>query len=299
MKRTIFLAIVWIGICFFGSGQTYLSENNKWTEYVINIQSNYITAKNQYWTAGDTIINGQTYKKIVTHPRPWPEIGDNGYIGAIREDNGKVYAILRWGESEFLLYDYTIQVGDVIRSTSPEGYLSCPLTVTQINEITLETGKKRKRFFLDEGITWIEGIGSTGGLFHDAMWHATNYTVSYLVCFQNDNIPIYIDDVHCLDRKCCEIIPGGETDIPQISTNKEVVVFPNPTSGTFFLSLPSSNCKHILIRILDNLGCEIYKQLHATSESIEVNISGYSSGSYYVIALDNESSLISYKIIKN
>jgi hypothetical protein len=208
-----------------------ITNNSVWTEYDINIQSNYIVSKHQYWTANDTVIHGLTYTKIVDKDR---------YLGAIREENGKVYAYLNYGEymvmeDEFLLYDFTVEAGDVITSTASEGALSDPdgITVLQVDEITLENGEKRKRIFFDKTEPWIEGIGSIRGLFHDTMWLLTNYTVSYLVCFQQNDISLYVDTDKCLDEKCCENIttPDSQNVFPESDAIWNIHAFRN---GDFF-----------------------------------------------------------------
>jgi hypothetical protein len=113
--------IYWF-ICYFTTTvcQAQIVDNVVWTEYNINTQSNYIVSKHQYWTANDTVIQGFTYTKVIDKDR---------YLGAIREENGKIYARLEYYsnmgfEDEFLLYDFTVEVGDVIKSTALEGALS-------------------------------------------------------------------------------------------------------------------------------------------------------------------------------
>jgi hypothetical protein len=272
--------------------QPYFS-NNTWTEYRINTQYNSITSKQQYWTANDTVINGKNYKKIVDR---------DGYIGAIREENGKVYARLNYGDyyyenDEFLLYDFIVHVGDVIKSTALEGALSYPdgITVREIDEIELENGEKRKRFFFDETEAWIEGIGSVNGLFQDAMSQPTNFNVSYLVCFQNNDAPLYVNMEKCLDGKCCENL-SSNLDIPY--SNNESVCFPNPTQGIVKIVLPESHGKKcISIKIVDNMGKIVQTLLVSDKESIEIDLSGYASGIYY-IAVDFDKSSTLYKVIK-
>lgn len=71
------------------------------------------------------------------------------------------------------------------------------LTVIPTDEITLENGENRKRFIFDQTEPWIEGVGSVGGLFHDAMALLTGYNVSCLICFKQNNIPLFINTEKC------------------------------------------------------------------------------------------------------
>ncbi len=293
MKRTILLAIVWIGVCFSGIAQTDFSESNRWTEYRINIQNNSIVGKSQYWTAGDTIINEQTYKKIVSNP--W-YIGHDGYIAAIREDNEKVYVMPGLGfgyelEEEFLLYDYTVQVGDIITSTAPYGVLSYPLTVMQIDDITLETGEKRKRFILDYGVIWIEGIGSTSGLFNDAMEHPTNYNVSYLVCFKQGDEILYRNGEWCQFNNCCDDITN---DAVKFSSAAKTIM--TQDNNRIIIDFSETFSGETILRLFDATGRIVHTNT-TNQDSFELNISGYPQG-VYLISIQNGSNIEYFKFVK-
>ena len=222
MKTKIHLIATFLLLGIY-AGQAQMTDNAVWTEYTINIQyTNYIVAKSQYRIAGDTILNGHTYKKVIDNK--------DLCIGAIREENGKIYACLEVAYGyyllgdEFLLYDFTLQVGDIIKSTASEGALSYPdgLTVIQIDTVTLENGEKRKRFFFNGTDPWIEGIGSTSGLFADATAHPTNYTVVDLVCFKKGNEILYVNEEWCQSNNCCDDLPSGIIDISSATKTKTV-----------------------------------------------------------------------------
>ena len=267
-----------------------------WTECTINLLNNSIASKSQYWTTDDIIVDGYTYTKVVNKDR---------YLGAIREENGKVYALLEyggyWDSGEFLLYDFTVQVGDVIKSTAIEGALSYPdgMTVIQIDEIILETGEKRKRFFFDITEPWIEGIGSTSGLFHDAKEHPTNYRVSYLVCFQQDNTPIYVNTEKCLDGRCCEELTNDDVAISNYQIDNGSI-YPNPTKGITQITLPFEDTqKHLSIQILDSFGRILQNKVVPYQKQIEIDLSEYPSGLYCIaITSEGSNSFISYKVVK-
>jgi len=294
MKTKIcFIAIFLLGIYYITQAQTM--NNAVWTEYRINFQyTPFVESKYQYWIDGDTIINAQTYKKVVSNPKPWL-VGDDGYVGAIREDNGKVYAIPFYPSvnDEFLLYDYTVQVGDVITSTAPEGVLSYPLTVAQVDEITVENGEQRKRIFLDYQIVWIEGIGSTNGLFNDAMWHSANFTSLRLVCFKQDDETLYRDAEWCQSNNCCADIG---TDIPTTSTfwDSETILTQNNNQIT--LDFPEVFTGKTTIRLFDATGCFLFEEM-TIQKSFEKDISNLSKG-IYLISIQNGNNVEYIKLIK-
>lgn len=90
----------------------------------------------------------------------------NGIIieksGYIREDTiqKKVYFLIN--EEEFLIYDFSLQVGDVFTTYGWE--------VENIDSILLDDGQYRKRWVYWQDNFWIEGIGSSLGLIHQD-WH--------------------------------------------------------------------------------------------------------------------------------
>lgn len=122
--------------------------------------------------SGDTIIENQTYQKLVT---PYVQISITGgctqqnfpgYQGAIRQDiiNKKVFFVPPAQSSELLLYDFTMETGDTIK-----GYLatfnSPPDVVAEIDSVLIGDNY-RKRWSINPcyDIYLIEGVGSTFGL---------------------------------------------------------------------------------------------------------------------------------------
>ena len=118
-----------------------------------------------YSIGEDTIYNGEIWKSFHV---------DGEYYGAIREQDGQLW-IYPSKENQFglrrnvptLLYDFTLQVGDVIythdfypgyiKEFSPEEfdeYSLYPITVKDVFEMN-----GRKVINLEHGIQWIEGIG--------------------------------------------------------------------------------------------------------------------------------------------
>ena len=296
MKTKICVIIIFL---LFGTYTTHaqMMENSVWTEYRINIEwSPRIVSKRQYWIAGDTIISGQTYKKIVENEDAGHN-GPNGYVGAIREDNGKIYARLWYWEmacgweKESLLYDFTVQVGDIVTSTAPEGQLSYPLTVTQIDEITLETGEKRKRFFFDRAGPWIEGIGSLLGLFNEAMWHMTDYTTKRLVCFKQGDEILYQNEDWCQSNDCCADL---SVSIKNPLSNIKTIVYRD--DNQIIINFPEAFSGETTIQLFDATGRIVFAKT-TLQNSFELNTSNYPQG-IYLISIRNGNNVEYSKLIK-
>ncbi len=120
-----------------------------------------------YWIEGEFEFNGNLYKGLyqdISYPY-WDPPYNNYYVPKellyyVREDNRKVYVWYK--DKEYLWYDFTLEVGDVLRLE--EGLfglgkdLTTPIKVT--GEMTIG-GKSRKYIDLDVGEyrSWVEGLG--------------------------------------------------------------------------------------------------------------------------------------------
>ena len=92
----------------------------------------------------------------------------------LREENNKILVYSTAQKKDLVLYDFTLNVGDslsrlyvdyelssVVDYDNDEWGLS-PLVVTEVSIITLLDGKEYKKWTFDNGIEYVEGIGSFG-----------------------------------------------------------------------------------------------------------------------------------------
>ncbi|MBA3971394.1 MAG: hypothetical protein H0X46_04505, partial [Bacteroidetes bacterium] len=203
MKKLLLLLFTFLA--FFAKGQTFVyhpfpDSVAVWNFYVylpcpeiVSLQENYSIA-----ITGDTIIGGLLYQKLFT-----PHIIKSydtticggeypGYKGATRQDttNKKVFFIYPSDTAEYLLYDFTMQLGDTVKgitATSPND------TVLSIDSI-LVGGSYRKRWNINPyfNISFIEGIGSTYGLIESSPGYAIGTFPYYgLQCFSQDGTTLY------------------------------------------------------------------------------------------------------------
>ena len=115
--------------------------------------------------AGDTIIGGFTYKKILT---------DGVYCAALRQDGEKIYMQLDDdGVDERLLYDFGLKIGDMFGALEGEQLQLLVIDTIEVNDVRYKRMKfwKPERYAQSEGKIdtngwnecWIEGIGSSHG----------------------------------------------------------------------------------------------------------------------------------------
>ena len=146
-----------------------LEEGKTWhyTDY------NWATGKTYTFTeklSGDSIVNGVTYMKYVSHDQSAPDV-------LLREDGGKVYKYDSQKQAETLLYDFTMSVGECVFTQTNVGR-TWGMMVSAVGKTDFG-GKERKVLTIcewdgqwgddvniihDISQVWVEGMGSAGGL---------------------------------------------------------------------------------------------------------------------------------------
>ena len=153
-----------------------------------------------YYLQGDTIINDTTYQAC------WRNNGE--YFGGIRKSTNGQQVYYRPKEplvitepaepSEYLLYDFDVQVGDSLRAFD----CSCPLccdyegcdptlnTKWEVLETSIIDGRKHVRVRGGQRghtIEWIEGIGTRNIFFEDPEYDVVyGEEVTYALCATDD-----------------------------------------------------------------------------------------------------------------
>ena len=131
-----------------------------------------------YQMEGDTTINQQSYTKLVFSDSDYSTT-EKWYSGALHfTDDKKVY--IYYDNTEYLLYDFGVQVGDTLEIFAGVDYYNfhktCPHVVTGVSKLNDgrlqicldaivrdETMNQEKKF----SKTWIEGVGSVDGIIHN------------------------------------------------------------------------------------------------------------------------------------
>ena len=193
----------------------------------------------------DTLINGVNYQKLVQFHQERFQCSNiithsnQKTVGFYRNDiaNRKVWLRLPNANSDTLLYDFNLQVGD----TMPESYLN-DLNFGQVKIIDsiryrLISDRWRRVFYYN-GICngandvqfLIEGIGKTDGAFKaiEPCFLGAEYTV--LGCHSINSTRVFPDS-----GSICKLVTGIEKQ----NKEKNLLVFPNPTNGQIFLTLSS------------------------------------------------------------
>ena len=270
-KSTILLLLV---ICSgITIGQTLIDTNKIWN--VVKCVNMGPCWTESYKFEGDTSINGNLYKKLLSSPDS--TLSSWYYYGAFREDGtGKVYTII--DSEEILFYNFDLEPGDdfILHWAG----LNITMNVEQVDSVTLLSGETRKRITFNDnfGEEWIEGMGSIFGLpfvSYPQYWFDLNHELSCFVengelKYQNWNYDI------------CWFSTVG---IKEKQTEQNWTIAPNPFDKT---------CKATSGNQLEN-NCEVKI----------LNLQGNRIATYYIyseeteIGRDLRKGFYMYQIIEN
>lgn len=187
---------------------------SQFNKFLLDSNAYFSVSSFKFIFSGDTIINNYTYKKV------YLQIGDSivdsnksDYYASVREDtlHEKIYCIQKDDGIERLIADFNVSSGDTISIYSfwPTLYEAIEDTVV-IHSVgyCMINGKKYKQISIDnkyrlnqnEIETWIEGIGSSYGLFfpkgNRGIIDAEENP--YLLC-------IHLDDTLFYQTNICEV----------------------------------------------------------------------------------------------
>ena len=249
-----------------------------------------------FFTGADTVLEGITYKISYAFPMhseppndgkcpPYavsPVSGD--YQHYIREDTvaRKVYIYypIFWYPSDQVLYDFSLQPGDSLRST----YQGTEV-VTSVDSVQIATGEYQKRFTLyrpTEGYRYyIEGIGGQQGLF-TTLFTFESYGI--FLCLKENGVSLW--------GNTCN---SWFTDVPEQKEMKPVI-FPNPSADMVTIDCNDSRGNLKIIEITGITGARL-QEIRTTENRITLDIKSYPGGIYFVRIRTNNS-LYSGKICK-
>lgn len=248
-----------------------------------------------YTIHGDTTINEIQYSKLCI------ESGDTANpkiqgIGGLRESNRKVYylgqTIIGGGnDEEYLLYDFTKQIGDTIKHDSYGGFTSVVLDIDSV----LIGENYRKRYKVDNHWFYqnpdyiIEGIGSVknGLLGHisDIPTCGSHYWEH--ICFRENGIVKY------LNPSFSDCFPSNLlTGIAQLDYETDFEIYPNPFTNELQIE-NKLNYQDLTFKLIDINGKTLIKKsINNVKVTFDLNIN---SGLYNALIIDNNGNILMIK----
>jgi hypothetical protein len=205
--------------------------------------------ESSYFTVGDTLINGYLYTVLSgtnIHTSTDRYIPTNymitnttfspaGGFAAYRNDsvNKKVYIL--YGNTEKVLYDFDVQVGDTIECLSYDtangwycnhGWPPGTISVTSIDSVLIDNTYRIRINFSDGfGSSIIAGVGSTCGLFNP-IGIFMDWFGGTLEC-----LSVTSHNIYSVVSGPCEIL-----EIDEKSNRHSVTVYPNPANDHILIN---------------------------------------------------------------
>ena len=250
----------------------YFEPRSRWTVVQTNIFDPRYYREYNYEVLGDTLINDVYYYKLLC---------DGNYYAALRESHdNKIYAYFSsyngpfMQPGEYLIYDF---------DWTPNKTLYCQLLYdnSMFEQATL--GSTIDSILLLDGnyYKWngdiIQGIGSLSGFFWYSIPHATDGSDYGLHTFYRNDVLVYRNPT----------LDGIVEDC-----NNGISIYPNPTTGKFYISNDGKNAR---ADIYDSLGRKI-KSIDSLADDAEVDLSGYGKGVYLVV-FDIDGKLVEKKVV--
>jgi hypothetical protein len=191
-------------------------------------------------------------------------------------------------DSDVLLYDFNIDAGD---SLSWKFYNQ---KVVQIDSFQLNNGEWRKRFIFNYGEDWIEGIGSTFGLF--GSYEPPPFEGGhFLTCFrQNDSL--LFESLFNYSYDCDHVYTGILEPGIEISIN----VFPNPATDFLTFDLNNFTPSDYEISIYSSTGQLLnhFSFFYSTQLKIPVDEIGGDGMYFYTLKENGEKLLVGKFLIQ-
>ncbi len=349
MKKILLTIVITLSLYSEMSAQQYypmLDSVNRWTYSVWNCFARPHPMKSyspcsyplhdmfcipEIYTGQDTVIDSITYKTVIVGDSTNPCL-----YGFIREDTAakKVYFRDVLSNPEFVLYNFSMQVGDTIPiNFYVNGYFpSGRYRLDSIGSINILAGSRRV-FYLHcdtcqnpRQLTWVESVGFLG----DAIYPYSQNMMGCLYfcqeldqgfyqqmnCFEhvgkvyfdsclhqhiseqlimNPFCTYYVDSCHY-----CNTCGGG---IPEISSVSSFEISPNPSNGKINIAMTISQTDDFEIYIIDITGKQVlnkfsFGRLAKGITNRNLDISNLNQGFYILECRGTNGSLFRKLIIQ-
>jgi hypothetical protein len=252
----------------------------------------------------DTTIGAKTYHQLFySHSDTvYNENSPAAYNGGIRESNRQVFYLPKDSVNEYLLYDFSLQIGDKIKydySVFSYKYGLGPtdsLLVSSIDSLLLIDGLYHKRIYLSYGIyplfwaSWIEGVGNNMGLLCPVAMMPTSGVENVLGCLkQNYEIVFH-------DNSFGTCYPVNES-VFEYSKQKDIIISPNPVQDYCKIQWEDGKVHFDRIVISDVYGRIVFSGKTDQNNEITIDCRNFGQGMYLVNVVDRFGSQLTSKLL--
>lgn len=305
MRKLVLLLVLMPFLAFGQQNIPLLKDGNIWrvARAAINHPPDpWWIIKQQYYLNGDTLINGINYKKLYSCDYS-PSLYNLFYLGGMREDSlNRIYVYVDSNNftfnpiiqpnTEYLVYDFGLNVGDTIRLFNMQDSI---LILQTVDSVFIGNRYRKRWQLVDEFNSpkkvWIDGIGDITGLFFP-LEHCFEET-QMLTCFEEyEGILWSNPGLQGID--CFSV--GIEENIQEIN---KVSVNPNPTSGKLNIELAEIPKETVLVELYDISGRLIKLDEFFNQSNFSLELTDLQNGIYILNIKSTKEFNKSIKIIKN
>lgn len=299
-QSLLILSILGISFSSYAQYVPTLREGCEWYTYSW-FEISYNTT---FQILGDSTINDTTYKKIISFPTGVTPLHFNTDL--VREDTNSKKIYRRANDIDYLMYDFSLQLGDTFTIQRMDGGFLHNLVLDSItgnlynktgNFLQTDIENMRVYYFHDpefafiDNVIWIEGLGSLAGLIYsDQSWNGGNNGET-LLCHYDENSFRDFHYIYYDEPNPCESIVG----INNSEILKRVKIFPNPSIDGF-CRIEGRDIKSI--EIYNSSGSMISGSNFSITDIAEINLSKSPGGVYFIRIMFNDSNSSVIKVIK-
>ncbi len=214
--------------------------------------------------------------------------GESKYVGKFRSslDNSKLWYIPPDKTVEILVFDLSLKMGDEFNFGTYTAKVDSVFYLDSLKYIEFDISTD-----WNEKVRFIEGVGPNLSLIW--AWETSGILSPFCVCKYEDSIEVYVNKnqnfINC-DLNTTNSEYFAATDLIKIS--------PNPIQDIFEIRINSiENYSKVELQIINSSNKILFKK-RLIDNRTNINISGFSSGIYFVLIRFNQKNQNFTKIIK-
>ena len=282
--RTILFSLVLCCLCFAGYAQKirFTDTRNVWNDFGFDADGHTWHPRHSYSRRPDSLIAGIPYKRFDL----------NAYL--VREDTTAGIVYIYYHDTDRILYNYNLQIGDTIsyawNDREPRIDTVVSVDSTQINGMyhkILEmhgSGISGRDTIEKYRYNVIEGIGSAGGPLQPLLVY--NFEGGeYVQCFEQDTTKPVTDQLHLKSA------PGyfyncGPTAVSNVSVQEKINVVPNPGNRYSKIMLPNTMTGKLVL--LNEMGQVVSNKAFDNNTILPIGELPKVPGVYFYYITDSE-----------
>ena len=277
-----FIVFFGLVLCAF-SQNTIVNPGSAWSTLAYGLERYNIPccySTSYLYFEGDSLVNDISYKKVLSCKDILHQ--DIKYEGLMREQDKKTYFIPALSETEYIMYDFSLEEGMNFEYLDFETEISQNISVLNSDSVLIN-GLLKKRIEFSNGSIWIEKIGSLNGIMYPLGYLGDGGDRSLLCCYDAEEL-IYQNPEY-------EACYYNDVSVPVIK-NVNLRIYPNPVYDKLYISSPEEYISQV--EIFNVSGQLIYSQNHAKS----IDFGSFPNGIYVLKIYAMNRGLTVFKVIK-